>query len=189
MKTKFSILIFAGVLTLILSSCGNGFKTDTYSKDDMCIIKVGDSKAKVCYGDSRSDVEKVLGNGEKNEIKSFDYNSGVSIFYRNDVVAGIVLNKESKNLFKTARGAGIGMLKVDIKKLIGEKYAIEDSTNDKLEYIIDSENNKFTDKTTLALAFTKEEKQSFYVVSVYFNEDGYSREIELIDDRMDTFYN
>lgn len=92
---------------------------------------------------ARSVVEKILGNGQKGEFKSIEYDFAVSIFYRNDIVASVTLEQGSQSKYKTSRGAEIGMTKADIKNLYGEKYVVENGERN-LDYFYDTVTGKFS---------------------------------------------
>lgn len=47
------------------------------------------------------------------------------ISYSNDIVAGMVLQEESKGIYNTGRGSMIGDSKSKLKKEYSEKYAID----------------------------------------------------------------
>lgn len=91
----------------IMAGCSGGaseFKADAFSKEDLCIVESGGSHAKICYGDSRSKVEKTLGQGKDLGALGFVYDNGVTVMYRDDAAAGILLKEESAGKFKTIRG-------------------------------------------------------------------------------------
>jgi outer membrane protein assembly factor BamE (lipoprotein component of BamABCDE complex) len=182
MKKIIAVLIL--LLIVIGCSAGGHFKADTFSKDDMCIVQSDGGKDKICYGMARSDVEKILGTGQQGSFKSIEYDPGVSIFYRNDVVAGVTLEQGSQSKYKTSRGAEIGMTKADIMKLYGEKYAVEHGERN-LDYIYNSATDKFLDSVSL----NKEESVNAYIFSVILDSTAVSADrITLLDMRMAVFF-
>lgn len=182
MKTMIAVLFF--LLIVIGCSAGHDFKADTFSKEDMCMLKSDSDKDKICYGMARSDVEKILGAGQPGGFTNlFEYDAGVSIFYRNDVVAGLSLEEGSKGKYRTSRGAEIGMTKADIKKLYGEKYALE-LAEQNLDYFYDSGDRKFLDEISIGTIQTPEEMISTYIFSAMFDETISANRIMLLDKRM-----
>lgn len=177
------------ILLLIVTGCSNGehFKADTFLKDDMCIVHSDGDKGKICYGMARSVVEKILGNGQKGDFNSIEYDFGVSIFYRNDIVAGVTLEQGSQSKYKTSRGAEIGMTKADIKNLFGEKYAVENGERN-LDYFYDTVTGKFSENM-LSQRQTQEESVNTYIFSVIFDSTAVSADrIMLLDMRMAVYF-
>ncbi|WP_223066420.1 hypothetical protein [Paenibacillus caui] len=171
------MLYLTFIVTIILSACSNiDFKPDTFSQDDMGIVQI-DSGNKVIYGMSRTEAEDILGTGDKSALGMIDYKSGVSVFYRDDSVAGIALREHSNGHYKTTRGAEIKMLKGKIKKMYGEKHAI-DQTPLNLDYAYDSKEGKFLNKISPK---SEDDAKSTYVISAIFNSDGYAERIMILD--------
>lgn len=82
MVLKFKHLFILGLMILlVLSGCSQAkkFEPDNFSKDDLAIIKEDDSKFKLSYGMSRTDVEKLLGNAKEDSMNSriSNYDFGV----------------------------------------------------------------------------------------------------------------
>ncbi|MGG4398221.1 hypothetical protein ABEX25_28525 [Paenibacillus thiaminolyticus] len=178
------------VLLLLLMGCsGQKYKPDTFSQDDMCIVKTK-GKAKVCYGMSRSEVEKVLGTGKKESTVAgmFTYDFGIRIFYRknNDGVAGIILDQDSKDVFKTARGIEIGMPKEDFKKIHGESHALENK--DYITYVFDPKTNEFLDEKYYEQKRDLEEMERIYLLSNRFDINGSIDMISLFDLKMGIYF-
>ncbi|RXZ84627.1 hypothetical protein EBB07_01005 [Paenibacillaceae bacterium] len=176
--------ILAAALFTVLIGCGgaSSFKPDTFSDKDMCIVKVDNEKAKVCYGMSRSEVEKILGNGREGNLHIYtEYDVGVNLMYRDDIARGVMLNEESEGIYKTARGVKVGQTKDDVKSLHGSKYAIDLAENS-MEYYYDNKDNKFLgvvsleDKTPESLVNTS-------VLTVWV-EDGKIARVWLADRKM-----
>ncbi|MFC3802783.1 hypothetical protein [Cohnella sp. GCM10012308] len=173
------------VLFIALVGCsggsGAGFKADTFSDKDMCIVQT-EGEATICYGAPRTDVEKILGSGKESDLTNFtSYEDGIiNIAYRDDLVAAIGLGEDSKGNYKTARGAEAGMTKDELKKLYGKKHAIE-AREQNLDYAYDNKNNKYVSDLT---GQPPEELLQTYAVSVMFNEEGRARSIMLLDRKM-----
>lgn len=148
----------------------------------MCIVKV-DSKDKVCYGDQRNKAEIIVGSVNQriaNHILNYDF--GVTIMYRNDIVAGIVLKEESKGIYITGRGSTIGDSKSELKKEYSEKYAL-DKVDLTLDYFYDTDKNTFLGDENWRNNNSELELEKVYVVSFMFDEDKASR-IFLMDLKM-----
>lgn len=168
---------------VVMAGCSSG-GGDAFTKDDMCIVKVDDEQAKVCYGMDRAEVEKVLGEGEKSvSANLFTYDQGANIWYRGDMAAGISLDKDSKGVYKAIRGAESGMLKEDIKRLYGKKHAVE-LTNKNLDYAFNENEKKFLSESDLKSFQKPEEMEHTYQFSAMFDEDGYAESIMLLDRKM-----
>ncbi|MGZ7440546.1 hypothetical protein [Paenibacillus sp. TH7-28] len=58
---------------------------------------------------SREDAEKILGTGKRQMKFLYTYQDGVTMYYRNDLVAGVGIAKEAKARYETAGGARIGL--------------------------------------------------------------------------------
>ncbi|QMV40341.1 hypothetical protein [Cohnella cholangitidis] len=175
---------------LIMAGCSgraSEFKADTFSKDDLCIVESGGSRAKICYGDSRSEVEKALGQGKDTGALGYVYDNGVTVMYRDDAAAGILLKEESAGKFKTVRGASISDSKSSIKRLYGEKVAL-DATEHNLDYIYDSRADRFFDGGPNDPRQTMEDSVDTYILSALFNEDGYATLLMVIDRRMAVYF-
>ncbi|MBB3132151.1 hypothetical protein FHS19_006878 [Paenibacillus rhizosphaerae] len=177
MKRGFVLLI---ITIFILSGCSGGKQTEKITKDDMGIEKI-DSGKKVTYGMSRVDAEAVLGTGEKSGSRGlFEYGSGVFVAYRDDAVVAIMLSDESKGVFKTTRGAEVGMLKAKLEEIYGHSYLPNESESN-LDYVYDSKAGKYLDKNSPRLS--DEEATNTYVISAMFNENGYADRIYLLDNK------
>ncbi|MDP5275083.1 hypothetical protein [Chengkuizengella axinellae] len=180
---KLKIVLMLILFLLILSGCSE-FEVDKFSEDDMCIINT-DVSGEVCYGMSRSDAEKVLGFGTKNDLGWFDYDNGVIVQYRDNLVASVSLTNKSKDVYTTSRGTGIKMLKEEVKELYGDKYDIEEGEQS-LDYVYDLNDEKFLDKLSRD---TSEVMKMRFRIHVGFDINGYSISISLGDALMlDSLY-
>lgn len=76
---------------------------------------------------SREEVDKVLGSGEEDKLMPpfINYDSGVSAIFRNGKIVLLYLPTESKGTYGGKQGTEIGMTKAHLKKLYGEKNAVE----------------------------------------------------------------
>lgn len=178
MRFKGLVLIFS--VLLLLAGCGS---KSGLSKDDIGIRKIDDRKAKVVYGMSQEDVEKVLGGGEKRgdgfgTKNSFTYDSGIKIAYRDEKVVSIVLDEGSSDVYETLKGARVGMIKNEIEKLYGENY-LKESYERTLDYIYDTANKKFITDSNSSKELKVDNKT--YMISSTFNSDGYAKTIMLLD--------
>lgn len=179
-------IILLLVASMTLTACSNGnveFAPDTFSAADMCIVKVDNEKEKVCYGMERSEAEKVVGVGQQGRIGTMEYDFGMSISYRDDIVALIQLSKGSKGVYRTARGSQVDILKSDAKALYGEKYAIDEHERS-LEYFYDTESKKFLGKVSVEQQDDANQMEKTHYVSFVFNENGYADFIYLFDRKM-----
>lgn len=169
------------LIALMLSGCTAEGSSSHLSKEDLSIKKVEGGKSKVEYGMSRSDVEKVLGTGEKSTMGFFTYGNGVTIMYRNDKVAGISLDKEAADKYQTPK-IKIGMLKSEVKEVYGEENILLEA-NANLDYAYDIKTGAFLTQESKPKG-SAEEMEEVYLVSVMFDDDGYAERIMLLDQRM-----
>ncbi|MGN7358678.1 hypothetical protein ACTHPF_12330 [Paenibacillus sp. SAF-054] len=172
---KKSILITI-VIFIILAGCSSGKKAESISKEDLGIIQM-DSGKRIVYGMSREESEKILGTGEKSDMGKYKYESGVSVFYRNDSVAAIFLDEESKEKYTTTHDVEIGMLKQEVVKAYGEKYVPSPSEMN-LDYVYDTNTNTFLNGYNTIKA---KDAESFYTISSTFDENGKLQRILLLD--------
>lgn len=174
---RFKILSLLGVMfMLIITGCGSA---SSFSENDMGIRKVDDTKLKVQYDMSRSDAEKVLGVGEKTKL-GFQYDSGVLIQYRDNKVAGIVLDEESTNIYETLSEVETGFLKDETMNIYGDEYV---SSGRDLTYFYDTSTNSFIGQDEIHKE-TEEETEEIFVITVTFDDNGYANRIMLMDQRM-----
>ncbi|WP_019638365.1 hypothetical protein [Paenibacillus fonticola] len=183
MKYKFPLLL-AALFIFLLGGCTGKSENDSVTLKDMTITKEGDKKTKVHYGMDRSDAEKILGSGE--EIMKFmiKYDPGVTIMYRNDKVAGIVLDVNSSDIFRAHR-LQIGMHRDKVKEIYGEVYIID--TAEYIDYAYDTNSKKFIDSEP-DVKLTQEEMEDVYVISVIFDEEGLVNRILLLDQKMARYF-
>ncbi|MBO2943602.1 hypothetical protein JJQ72_06370 [Paenibacillus sp. F411] len=176
MKLRGVILLI--LVAMMLGGCGDSSLGLT--KEDLSISKIEDSKAKIVYGMDRSDVENVLGKGEKSSF-GFAYDSGVNVMYRDDIVAGISIDEDAANVFQTP-DIKIGMLKGDILKEYGEDNVLYNAPKS-LDYAYDTKEGVFLTEKSKRKE-NAEQMQDVYMVSVTFDDDGYAERILLLDQRM-----
>lgn len=174
------ILVFMGIL--FLTSCGNTFEPDVYSKEDMCIVQK-ETEEKICYGMSRENIEEILGDGTEGSFGWMDYNGGVTVAYREGKAAGLVLEKESAGQFQTAREAKIGMNKEELKQRYGKKHAVKSGERN-LDYFYDSKEKQPLNQLPRR---TQKEMEDVYIFSFMFNDNGADR-ILLLDARMAMYF-
>lgn len=117
------------------------------------------------------------------------YEHGVSVVYRvntdneEETIALIGLNDESKNVYRTVRGAQVGDQKSDILTMYGEKYPT--STNDmSYTYMYDLKNKKFMNTSASG---EKEDAYEQIGADFLFNEEGYVERIWLFDMHMGVY--
>lgn len=176
-------------LLFALPGCGNteavNMEPDTFFKQDMAIFKTDNSQEQVSYGMSRKAAEKVLGNGKAGIPNSYTYEFGVSVIYRNNKVVSLALTGEPQGVYRTARGAELGMSKTAIKELYGAKYAIE---NDKyMDYYYNSESGQLYEGSVKELNSLKGDAlKRRQMVSTVYDEAGNARVIILMDGQVAT---
>ncbi|TVX96077.1 hypothetical protein [Cohnella terricola] len=174
MKKGLGIIFVVMIMLLSACSSSEGFKKDAFSEKDLCIVKVNKPSKKVCYGDSKDSIEKVIGDGVKKGLGIVEYDFGVSVGYRDEIAAAIWLNEESKGVFKTARGAVVGTTKEKVKELYGEKYGIDKATY-YLDYFYDNTKKKYLDSVSVENLKVPDAKESTYMISFVFNDEGANR--------------
>lgn len=174
MRFKGLVLLFSVIL--ILAGCGS---KSGLSKNDIGIRKIEDPNAKVVYGMSRADAEKVLGKGEQMGI-GYNYENGVRAYFREDKVVGVSLDDAANGIFETISGAEIGMLESEFKKIYGDKF-VDDGGN--LGYFYNTKTESFSTKG-VPKASSEEEAEQIFVIDVRFDENGYADRISLLDHLM-----
>ncbi|BBI32671.1 hypothetical protein [Cohnella abietis] len=179
MKSFLRLTVLVLLITVAVGcSGGSSFKPNTFSSSDMCIVKIN-NKSKVCYGDSRSQAEKVLGSGTKSPF-GYEYDFGVKLAFRDDKIVFLSFDEDAKGVYRTARGAKIGMLNSDVKKLYGNKYSGEDGIY--LGYFYDSKDKKFIDEVPPTWTDPNSDiGVNTFVLQAYFDDNGYTDRIMLID--------
>ncbi|WP_042201834.1 hypothetical protein [Paenibacillus camerounensis] len=171
MRKGILVLLFLAVLT----ACGSSKSGIT--PDDLAIVKVDDKNAVVKYGMSRANVEKVLGEAERDGLGNMMfYADGVSVIFRDNVLVAIHLSEDSKGKYKTVGGAEVNMNKNDFKKIYGDDNSIEAPNN--LDYLYDSENKEYLTEMKPDQENTKNRK---YLISVTFNDNAEANRILVSD--------
>lgn len=176
MKKSFGWIL---LLILTLSGCSGGSEKEDdkqFAKEDMGIVKTA-SGEKVYFGMKRADAEKVLGKGKDAGKGRWEYDPGILVFYRNDSVAMITMEKETLSQYKTTRGAEIGMRLEQIRSLYGEND-IPDPTGANLNYIYDFKKGEFLDEYP---SVTDEKTKDIVVFSTMFNSSGQADALIMID--------
>jgi hypothetical protein len=122
---------------------GYDFKPGVFAREDTCIVK-NDTKEKVCYGDSQSEAEKVVGKGQQEGKRKYSmmYEDGIRIIYREDHVVCIGLFYESEGVYSTARGVKIGDKITNVHEAYGEEFLVYGSNNEQAFYAFDTANWK-----------------------------------------------
>ncbi|ETT53485.1 MULTISPECIES: hypothetical protein [unclassified Paenibacillus] len=172
------------LLLFALPGCGNNeavsMEPDTFSKQDMAIFKADNSKERVSYGMSRKAAEKVLGKGTVGLPNSYSYEFGVSVIYRDNKVVSMAMAGEPQGVYRTARGAELGMSKTRIKELYGTKAAIE---NDKyMDYYYNSESGQLYERAVKEWnSLTGDALRDIQMLSTLYDEAGNARIIILMD--------
>lgn len=180
---KLAVAIIA--VAMLLTGCSSNDSTTLkkITKNDMCITHIN-SDAKICYGDERVKVEKIVGlTIDPEPYLSVAYINGLSMMYRDDKVVGIDLEEESVGTYETVIGAKIGGTKKQLKELYKDAIAIELGTRN-LDYFYYTEKNIFLDETNYTSSANQGEADKIYIVSFMFDEDGLTERIMLIDGRM-----
>ena len=94
---------------------------------------------------SQEEAEKILGEGTSTGVgQSYQYNNGITIGYRDAKVVSIILNKDSKGYFKTARGAEAGMTSSRIVDLYGKEHVLVESERN-IDYAYHIQKETFLD--------------------------------------------
>lgn len=165
------------VLIVILSGCSGGGKL---SLEDVGIMKIDDEKQKITLGMSRAKAEDVLGKGEKNDYDGFEYDSGVTVRYRDGKISSIALSEESKGVYQTLNKIEIGTLRDKVEKIVDAKAA----SDKPLSYFYDTSSKSFiTEREKLGERKSIEELEENFVLTFNFDENGYTSLIILSDQR------
>lgn len=167
---------------IFLVGCSSEFKPDTFSEKDFGIHKVNDENAKVHYGMTRFESEKVLGTGEETYLDSVIYENGVVVSYSNEKVVGLSLNDESRGFYRTSRGVEVGISKEKLLELFGEKYAIE-TPEGTLDYMYNIEDERLLSADFLK-SVDKKYEENTYLFTIFFDTDETIDSLYLIDHRL-----
>ncbi|MFH5187086.1 hypothetical protein ACHHV8_33390 [Paenibacillus sp. TAB 01] len=163
-----------------LVACGEGSDTTVFTKDDLCIESLG-NKAMVCYGMDKTDAEKTLGTGTKENFW-LDYDNGVKVMYRDQKVVMILLVEKSEKSYSTVRGAKVGDLKDSILKLYGEKYPIvREKSPRSVDYVYDLIGKKFIDASSIEKIKLESQKDHLFFSTVLNDNDDRVKMIYLSD--------
>lgn len=192
------LLMACSIIFVILFACSNGsngkeeasvpdvYNPNEFSSKDMAIIEIKTGK-KVNYGMSRSDAEKVIGKGEISGTMKYmiEYDNGLVVAYRDDTLVYISLKESSKGIYKTARGAEVGMLKSDIVSLYGGEHQITQTPNN-LDYYFDNNSKKFMD---VPPTWNQENAINTYIVSTELDDSEYATKVMITDGQFAAYYN
>jgi len=184
-------LVLGMVGLVLLAGCGKsagsksaGSKTAGFSPADMCIQKVDDAKIKVCYGDSREDVEKVWGEGSPGALKLFtDYAPGVIISYRDDLVAMLQLDAESVGQYQIAAGFNSDVSPEEIEKAYGTEHAVKGKRD--LSYYYSLKEQKLLPTPTQNMG--KKDLEQVMVFSAIVTPNSQVTRMMMMDQRMAAF--
>lgn len=184
----YKMLIVLVLIALTLTGCNS---SEGITQKDIGIVKVGDKNAVVQYGMSRSDAEKVLGNGEIVGKTLTTYDNGVSVVYRDEKVVAIALKEGSKESYTTTSGAKIGMSEDEITKLYSEVEPLRTPQVSMNSYHYNSETGKFLteeDLVGLSARMLPPESDKLYVFFYMFDSLGKINGIQLSDGTYSLFY-
>ncbi|MFB5676113.1 hypothetical protein ACE3NQ_03745 [Paenibacillus terreus] len=119
---------FLVFMMLWVGSAMESHGVDSFTpSEDLCVVKVNNESARVCYGMNRSEAEKVLGKVIDGNLFNMDiYEGGIEVYYRDDSIAAMNLSTESLGDYMTSRGAHIGMTAGQFRELYGTDHYKED---------------------------------------------------------------
>ncbi|QHT59205.1 hypothetical protein GXP70_03960 [Paenibacillus lycopersici] len=183
--------IIGAIALFAISGCRGqttSFQADAFLEKDKCIVSIEANKT-LCYGDSRAAVEAVVGGDGDNGKPIAGYDSGVRVAYRGDAAVGFLLGEGSEGVYRTARGARVGMSKDEVMNLYGRQYAYE-ATPYNLDYAYDTKAGQFVDKTKANSNEIQLERERIFLISALFdgNKGGAASQIDLIDQKMAIFF-
>ncbi len=112
------------LISLLILGCSNS--NNDISKDDLFVIDHY-SNEKIGIGMDKADVEEVLGSSTYDETGKFHvYNDGIGIAYRDEKVAGIVLEEGSEERFSTTRNLRVSSTRNEVIETYGDFISDED---------------------------------------------------------------
>lgn len=173
--------ILALLFLVVLAACGS--TKSSISAEDLSIVKLDKEKEIVSYGMSREEVDKVLGSGEEDKLMPpfINYDSGVSAIFRNGKIVLLYLPTESKGTYGGKRGTEIGMTKAQLKKVYGEKNAVE-TTKYNLNFYYDTEIKEFLNQESAEEAIkNKDRAKLIYCIAFMFDDEGNSDSMQFSD--------
>jgi predicted small secreted protein len=185
-KGEMILKLYAMFIVLVLSAialtgCNS---SEGITQKDIGIVKADNKGVAVQYGMSRSDTEKVLGNGELVGKTLTKYDNGVSVVFRDDKVVAIGLETGSEEIYTTTSGAKIGMLEDEIKKIYGETVSLSSSQDPMISYCYNSETGEFLtteDLNGISKRMQPPETDKLYIFSFIFDERGHAIGIQVSD--------
>lgn len=182
MRKSFLIAMTGMVLLAGCSSKSAEGKPTSFSPADMCIQKVKDTKVKICYGDSKADVEKLWGEGSPGPLKMLtSYDPGVALSYRDDKVALLQLNEESAGKVETATGVQVGISPKDMEKIYTNEHAVKGGRD--VSYYYSLEEKKLLD-TPLSPSEGKEALEKVMLFAYIVSGDDIINRVMMMDQRM-----
>lgn len=181
----YRILIALILSATVLVGCS------TSNDFSMGIVKTDQNKSPVKYGMGRSEVEKILGEGddESSDGQTVYYGKSLRLWYRDDKISGIELRVNSEEAYVTTSGVKAGMVEDDIKKIYGEKFYSDMKNGGRLTYYYDTETkeivNQETEQSNKKLTEAIREKpEGIYVLKFKFDKSGYLWEFSMTDSKL-----
>lgn len=182
MRKSFLIAMTGMLLLAGCSSKSSEGKATSFSPADMCIQKVKDTKSKICYGDSKADVEKLWGEGSPGPLKMLtSYDPGVTLSYRDDKVALLQLNEESAGKVETAAGVQVGISPKDMEKIYTNEHAVKGGPD--VSYYYSLEEKKLLD-APVAPSEGKEALEKVMLFAYIVSGDDQINRVMMMDQRM-----
>ncbi|NOJ73576.1 hypothetical protein [Paenibacillus alvei] len=165
---KIALLLLGGML--LLTGCGSSTKLST---EEICIKKQGGDE-KICYGMPRLEAESVAGKGQE-DMGAFKYGNGLIISYRDNKVASITLNDDSKDYYEQyPSGIKVGDLKDAVKARYGEKVTYESKGVDSINFLeYDIYEGEIIPINDLRKTEKKGAPEEYIQYNVQYNRDGY----------------
>lgn len=165
---KFLIMLFLSVFLILAGCSGEKPGPASWSQEDLVAIGTSD-QGTVRYGMTRKEIEEIAGEpqGTSEEASTKGntlYEGGLSVGYRDDVAAELVIEGDG---WKTNKDAAIGNTLEQIERLCGTTdfsrgTIIVGSTAHLVQYLFDGEGTLFSQATVPDKITTSDE---YYIVS------------------------
>ncbi|WP_172195837.1 hypothetical protein [Saccharibacillus qingshengii] len=179
-------VILASLLMGVTAGCGSEekFEPNVWAEREMCVIKVEDTEADICYGMEREEAEQATGAvAEEDKPTGTMYADGLRVFYREGKVAAIDLTEPSRGVYRTARGAQVGMTRTELIDLYGDAYMKETGPGH-LDYYYDIDAKRLLQDPQKDLAMGSEEDlQNTHLISIQLDGDEKAEFISVMDRR------
>jgi hypothetical protein len=168
MLSKLVDSVISNNISTQMSSSKN---TNASTADELSIFD-SVSKNFISLGMAKEEVDKLLGVQEKKDFKNMYNYHGLEVFYRNDKVAGLIINASQNETgrFKTNKKIGLGSSNDDVIKAHGD--SIEKNGDRYLTYFYEKKENSLVKVDELPKNTETSATENLYCFSYLLFENG-----------------